>query len=209
MREVIGSTVRALCRQLLLAGLVGFSGAANALAISADSSVVSVGATFVVPIRVSGAVSLQSWQFDLGFDPSLLQANLVTEGPFLSVGGTSSTLFMPGVINNTSGVVSLVAASFLDLEPYPSGDGILAEVAFTALANGLSPLTLSNVFLNLGDSGFTIGDGSVCIGGAALPKCEINGTAPEPATMALVAVAWLTLGWTKHGGGKKSRAALN
>jgi hypothetical protein len=207
MREVIGSTVRALCRQLLLAGLVGFSGAANALAIGADSSVVGVGATFVVPIRVSGAVSLESWQFDLAFDPSLLQANSVTEGPFLSVGGTKQTSFGEGVIDNTTGVVSLVTAGFVDLDPYPSGDGILAEVEFTALANGLSPLTLSDVFLSFVNSGFTISNGAVCVGGASLPDCEINGTAPEPATMALLAVAWLTFGWTKQGGGRQRRAA--
>jgi hypothetical protein len=207
MREVIGSTVRALCRQLLLAGLVGFSGAANALAISADSSVAGVGDTFVVPIRVSGAVSLESWQFDLAFDPSLLQANSVTEGPFLAVGGPDTTLFIPGAIDNTTGIVSLVAASFVGSDPYPSGDGILAEVEFTALANGLSPLTLSAVFLSFVDLEFIIGNGAVCVGGASLPDCEINGTVPEPATMALLAVAWLTLGWIKQGGGRQRRAA--
>jgi hypothetical protein len=207
MREVIGSAAYALCRQLLLAGLIGFAGAANALAISTGSSVVGVGDTFVVPISVSGAVSLESWQFDLDFDPSLLQANSVTEGPFLSVGGTKLTSFGPGVIDNTTGVVSLVTASFVDLDPYPSGDGILAEVEFTALANGLSPLTLSAVFLSFVDSGFTIGHGAVCVGGASLPDCENNGTVPEPATMALLAAAWLTLGWIRQGGGRQRRAA--
>jgi hypothetical protein len=39
-------------------------------------------------------VDLTSWQFDLAFNPIIVQANLVTEGPFMSAFG--ATLFIPG-----------------------------------------------------------------------------------------------------------------
>ena len=35
---------------------------------------------------------------------------------------------------------------FIAISPPPSGDGVLANIEFTALAPGVSPLTFSNVF---------------------------------------------------------------
>jgi hypothetical protein len=68
--------------------------------ISAPFVTVGVGNTFTIPIRITGATDLSSWQFDLAFDPTLVRANSVTEGPFLSSSGTQSTLFVPGFIDN-------------------------------------------------------------------------------------------------------------
>ena len=52
------------------------------------------------------------WQFDLGFDSTLLMATSVSEGPFMwSLGATS---FVPGVIDNTTGVISLVSDAYVD-----------------------------------------------------------------------------------------------
>ena len=125
--------------------------------ISAPFVTVGIGDTITIPVRITGATDLTSWQFDLAFDPTLVQANSVTEGPFmLSFGTTLSppTTFSPGIIDNTAGLISLVTDSFIDLPPDPSGSGVLVNIEFTALASGVSPLTLSNVFLNLSDQGF-------------------------------------------------------
>jgi hypothetical protein len=119
------------------------------------------GATpFVVPIVITGAVDLTTWQFDLAFDPTDLQVNTncdgstdafcdpifgpVTEGSFTSSGGTFLTLFVPGVVDNVTGLVSLVAGAFLDLPPGPSGSGVLANIEFKAIGTGTSPITVRN-----------------------------------------------------------------
>src|SRR5207302_7797750 len=52
--------------------------------VTAGSGVVNVGDIFTIPISITAATDLTSWQFDLSFDQTILQANSVTEGPFLS-----------------------------------------------------------------------------------------------------------------------------
>jgi len=158
--------------------------------VSVGSATVNVGDTFAIAVSITGAVDLTNYQFDLGYDPSLLQANSVTEGPFLATGG--GTLFIPGVIDHTSGLISLVSNSLLAF-PGVSGSGTLASIEFTALAPGLSPLTLSNPFLNFLDSGFSVSHGSVCVSGATV--CGGGGggggggnPVPEPATGVLLSV---------------------
>ena len=140
--------------------------------ISAPSVTVGVGDAFTIPISITGATDLTSWQFDLAFNPAILQANLVSEGPFMSSFGT--TLFTPGVIDNGTGLISLVADSYVDIPPNPSGSGVLANIDFLAFAPGVSPLTFSNVFLNLSGQGFEIVNGQTT-------------AVPEPATMILLA----------------------
>jgi Cohesin domain/PEP-CTERM motif len=141
-----------------------------------------VGATFTIPIWITGATDLTSWQFDLAFNPAILQANSVTEGPFLSSSGTQSTLFVPGVIDNGGGHILGIADFFTDISPPPSGIGVLANVEFLALALGVSPLTFSNVFLNFSDQGFGIDNG------------QVTTAVPEPTTMALLAGGLVLLG---------------
>lgn len=104
---------------------------------------------FVVPVDITDAVDLITWQFDLVFDPTIVQINVtcdpftdafcdlifgpVTEGPFTK--GPFS-LFVPGVIDNVNGLLSLVAGGFGDPPPGPSGDGTLAYVEFVQLVAG-------------------------------------------------------------------------
>src|SRR3990170_7111111 len=81
--------------------------------ISAPIVTVGVGDTFTIPILIAGAADLTFWQFDLAFNPAIVQANSVTEGPFMSAFGV--TLFTPGVIDNTAGLISGVADFFIDI----------------------------------------------------------------------------------------------
>src|ERR1700730_8096691 len=143
MRRLVGLYV-------LLVGLTITPGLSHALpTVTAGSATVHVGDVFTIPISIANTTDLFAWQFDLSFKPSIVHALAVTEGPFMSSFGT--TLFTPGVIDNGSGLISLVADFFVDLPPDPSGSGVLANIQFQALAVGVSPLTLSNVFLNLLD----------------------------------------------------------
>ena len=71
--------------------------------ISVSSKDVNIGDTFMVPILIDKAVDLTFFQFDLSFNPLILQANFVTEGLFMSSFGT--TLFSAGVIDNGTGFI--------------------------------------------------------------------------------------------------------
>ena len=159
--------------------------------ITADSATVNVGDTFTISISIADAVDLTSWQLDLTFDQAIVRANTVTEGLFMSSFGT--TLFSAGVIDNASGLISLVTDSYVDLPPNPSGSGVLAEIEFQALAPGVSPLTLSDVFLNLADSGFEIVNGQVTVVG----QVRVS----EPGAVALLVVGLLAAGarWRVRG----------
>lgn len=112
----------------------------------------------------------------------------MTEGPFFSSAGT--TVFSPGIIDDTTGLISLVTDSFVDLIP-PGGSGVLATIQFTALSPGLSPVTMSNVFLNFTDSGVSVTNGSVTV-------------VPLPGTAGLMGVGLLLVVW---GLGRWSRQA--
>ena len=161
----------------------------HALSFTVDSATVNVNDTFFINLNVDiEGADLTSWQFDVSFNPILLQANTVTEGSFLSSFGT--TLFTPDVIDNTTGLISLVATLFVDLPPNPNWSGVLASIEFTALQAGTSPLTASNVFLNGLDSGFTVTSGTVCVNGAS--ACDAGGgTVPEPSTIWLLSLGGL------------------
>ena len=139
--------------------------------LSAPFVTVHIGDTFTIPISITGATDVTSWQFDLAFSPAIVKANSVTEGPFMSAFG--ATLFTPGVIDNVTGLISLTADAYIDLPPDPSGSGVLANIEFTALAPGVSPLTLSNVFVNDLDTGFQATNGRVTV-------------VPEPTTLTLL-----------------------
>jgi hypothetical protein len=135
---------------------------------------------FVVPVEITGAVELLSWQFSLVFDAADVQINTgcdssggdpycdpifgpVTQGPFLASVASFPPFFDPGFIFNDLGLLDAVAAAWQDPPPGPSGAGILAYVEFitTGTGTGRSPITIV---------------------GAATTSTSV----PEPATLILV-----------------------
>src|SRR5438309_1669021 len=152
---MVRSTVRRLRRSVLTLALLSVvlcPALAHAVPIvTAGSGPVpvlkNVGDIFMIPISITAATELTSWQFSLSFDQTILKANLVTEGPFLSSGGTNITSFGPGVIDNGNGTITIVTDSYDDVPPGPSGNGNLAYIEFKALMIGTSPLHLYDVCL--------------------------------------------------------------
>jgi hypothetical protein len=137
------------------------------------------GQTFTVGIYVTGPTvihngtattsnvsDLDAFQFDLAFNcivptasptgcqpgASVLEAISVSEGSFLSKGGSNATFFEPGTINNAVGEISLigdVGASGV------TGSGDLVDVTFQALSTGTTDIAiLGNGDLQFFDSNF-------------------------------------------------------
>jgi hypothetical protein len=124
---------------------------------------------FLLPVEITGATHLQSWQFDVTFDNTVVEE----VDPFDGTSGIYGAEFTPGDANSLSfilggfpfnalGLVDDVAGSYPTLPAGPSGDGVLAYVLFQFL-----PDQGSN------DPGFSVGNPVVT-------------QAPEPGTLALL-----------------------
>ena len=76
---------------LLCLGLAGSPlVTATTLSIEPAANAFSVGDNFSLDIKVTDVTDLYSFQFDIGFSPSILSATSITEGAFLSSSGEST-----------------------------------------------------------------------------------------------------------------------
>jgi hypothetical protein len=116
-------------------------------------SIASPGNLFTVDVRISGVKGLWAYEFKLMWDPALLNATKVTEGPFLSAEGAHRTFFNRKIYNepdpkNVSGYVYVTCT--LMGEPATaaaSGSGVLATVEFLVEKEGQTPLNLADTVL--------------------------------------------------------------
>ena len=97
--------------------------------------------TFTLNIRAKDIYDMAAWQFDIAFDPALLEAINVTEGDFLKMGST--TLFQSGTIDNVNGKITGLSAIRLSTRGV-SGTGTLLQVTFKAKSGGETRLVLQN-----------------------------------------------------------------
>ncbi len=109
---------------------------------------IHTGDTFTLDISAENVFDLAGWQFDIAFDPAILEAINVTEGNFLKTDG-GTTFFQSGSIDNVSGKITGLSAIRLS-DPGVSGTGPLLQVRFKAKSAGETELTLHN--LQFGDS---------------------------------------------------------
>ncbi|HDP97783.1 MAG TPA: T9SS type A sorting domain-containing protein [bacterium] len=105
-----------------------------------------VGTPASVDVVLEGIIDLGSFEFEITYDGAVLQIvqdSDVTQGIFL--GSTGRTIIPVGpTIDNTSGAIVYGAAS-LGTQPGASGDGVLATILWTPLAEGISPIDLKNI----------------------------------------------------------------
>lgn len=160
---------------------------ATTISFATQPAAVHVGENFTLNVLVADATDLYGFQFDVAFDPAIVQAHVVLEGDFLTAGG-GATSFIPGTIDNIAGTVSFTANTLLGSGPGASGDGFVVHLLFEALAAGQSELSFGNVVLldsALADLDVTPLNGSVNV--------SERGQVPEPASAILVGIGLAVL----------------
>jgi hypothetical protein len=98
--------------------------------------------SFSVNVTVADVADLYAWQLNLTFNPVILEAVSVSEGPFVQLFGT--TMMSATTLNNTAGYVFAACALLDTTAPGASGSGVLATVSFKALASGTCSLHFSS-----------------------------------------------------------------
>jgi general secretion pathway protein D len=128
-------------------------------------------------VSISDVQSLYAYQFDVSFDPGVLHLESISEGDFLRGNGSSSTLFVPGTIDNIAGRATLTAGTLVGALPGVSGTGVLAQLQFDRLSSGPSPLVLSNVVLLDSELNEIV---------AMINNGLVSAPVPEPGTLSLM-----------------------
>ena len=117
------------------------------MTVSAPTQSVSLGTQFTVNILVQPNSPIVGAQFNLSFNPSLVNVNNVTEGNLFKQ-NDANTYFIPGTINNNTGIVTGVACVAIGNGQSVSNPGTFAVITMTARTNtGTSTLNLSNVMI--------------------------------------------------------------
>jgi hypothetical protein len=132
--------------------------------------VVGLNETFVVQVMIEESNGLGAFQFDLTYDPSIVQVTEAVLGDFLGSTGRSMVPAGPEV-NNTEGRVTLGAIS-LGSAAGPSGTGVLATITCIAHGEGSTALELREVqVLDTAVSAqrVTVEGGQVVVGDAEAP----------------------------------------
>ena len=111
-------------------------------ALSTDTTSVRVGDTFTVHVNAEKVTDLAGWQFDLTFDPTILEAVEVKEGGFLKKEG-GTTFFQRGTIDNAAGKIADISSALISKDGI-TGTGTLLSVVFSAKAAGSSQMALNS-----------------------------------------------------------------
>ena len=103
---------------------------------------IHTGDTFTLNIRAENVFDFAGWQFDIAFDPAVLEAIDVSEGDFLKMDG-GTTFFQSGSIDNAAGKIRGLSAARLSPQG-ASGTGTVLQVRFKAKSGGETELALQN-----------------------------------------------------------------
>ena len=101
-----------------------------------------VGETFTLDINAKDVYDMAGWQFNINYDPAVLEAVDVIEGDFLKADG-EMTFFQAGTIDNAAGKITGLSATSFNKEGV-TGTGTLLSVTFLAKTEGETRLALDN-----------------------------------------------------------------
>ena len=177
---------------LALSGQAAAQGAGAGLGLAPVS--VDAGDAFTVTLVITSDVPTRGAQLDLLFDPTVVRLNSVAQGSFYSswaqANGSGSTAYFPPAINNTAGTATALAIAILGgtTGAGPTGQGALATLQMTALANGVTPLVITNtIVVSDSQQSGALADVAVSDGGVYVGQ-PISGAVPAlPALTALPA----------------------
>ena len=168
---------------------VGAVTPATRVRIEPADSVVGPNETFVVQVVIEEADDLGAFQFNLAYDPSILQVTEAVLGDFLESTGRSVVPIGPEV-NNAEGRVTFGAISF-GSGPGPSGTGVLATITCIAQGEGSTALGLQAVQVldtQASAQPVTAQGGQVVVRGVEAPT-PVATASPTPAATATPAPA--------------------
>ena len=103
---------------------------------------IHLGDAFTFDVRAESISDLAGWQFDIAFDPAVLEAIEVSEGDFLKT-DSGSTFFQSGRIDNAAGKITGLIAGRIS-EGGVSGSGSVLQVRFKAKSEDETELALRN-----------------------------------------------------------------
>ncbi len=165
----------------LLLLLSGLAAADVILTAGASPSSVQVGRDTSVTVTLSDGAAgnaVAGFQFDLDFNPVVLQATSITEDGYFANNGLIG--LTTADIDNTAGTITLISDAAATPEDPGRGDP-LVTVAFSAVASGSSPIHLANVII----SGAQLNTISAA---EANTMVNVTGSAPEPYSLSLAAI---------------------
>jgi trimeric autotransporter adhesin len=155
------------------------------ITVSAPTQSISLGTQFTVNIQVQPNSPIIGAQFNLSFNPSLVNVNNIAEGNLFKQNG-ANTYFIPGTINNNTGVITGVACVAIGNGQSVSNPGIFAVITMTARTNtGTSTLNLSNVIIgdiNGQSLGVTLVNSQVIISNGLTTTATTTTTTITPTT---------------------------
>ncbi|RLC34129.1 MAG: hypothetical protein DRZ76_03235, partial [Candidatus Nealsonbacteria bacterium] len=144
--------------------------------VSPTSSTINSGESIVLSISIADITDLYGLQFDINYDSGILEYVSITEGDFLGSDGANT---FDIIDSSTPGKVTY-ALTRLKTEGVPtseqgvSGTGTIAQITFSGINPGVSPLSFSNTELydpNLVAISHTPSDGMISV------EEEISGSA--------------------------------
>jgi hypothetical protein len=171
----------------LSAAVAPASGGASVL-LTAGSTAAKVGDVFTIPVLIANAQGVTSFQFDLTFDPSVVEALALTDlGTDFASAAEAGGGFLTGItgfIDNTAGTLSGIADSMSGLSSGTglSAGGVLVDIDFQALTAGTAVFRLSDAFLV--DNGLPLSSAN---GDFLLQSSEA--VIPEPGSLMLLGLA--------------------
>ena len=115
---------------------------ASGIGYAFSTTPIHIGDTFEFDVRAENVSNFAGWQFDIAFDPSILEAVDVSEGNFLKSAG-ESTFFQGGRIDNAVGKITGLSAARLG-DRGVSGSGTVLQVRFKAKSEGETRIALQN-----------------------------------------------------------------
>lgn len=134
-----------------------------------------------VDVRIENVTTLGAYQFDVLFDPDIVEVTAVTNGDFLGSTGLGVLPLGPD-IDNTSGVVTFGAVT-LGAQDGPSGAGVLATITLTTKSDGVTGIDLTNIILigsDLSDITATDTDGTMTVGEVVVSPTPTPTINPSP-----------------------------